>query len=86
MHVSPVVPLGLPRPWLLKTLNASKLTRRLRDSLMGNTLNSEASTPQFIGPFMIVWAKGLVTSIAPSEAPLSLLLGTTPYPMTVPFF
>ena len=52
---------------------------------MGNTLNSEASTPQFIGPVMMVWANGLVTSMAPSEAPLSLLLGTTPYPMTVPF-
>src|ERR1700735_948738 len=59
----PSEPLGLGRPWLLKTLNASTLTRRNTLSVIGKLLNSEMSALQFIGPCNTVWPKGLVTSI-----------------------
>jgi hypothetical protein len=46
----PSEPLGLGRPWLLKTLNASTLTRRSTLSVIGKILDSEMSALQFIGP------------------------------------
>ena len=67
----PSLPLGPTDPWLLNRLNMSMLKRRFTRSLMGKTLNSEASLTKLKGPSRTVFENGF----APDQLPLLDELG-----------
>ncbi len=58
MFSMPVVESGLLYPCTLNRLKASRLIRRLVCSVIGNTLNNDASATQLNGPGSTFWRRG----------------------------